>query len=124
MTSDIYKQHDAAFARVSAYVVCKGGERVATIAFKVPADGAGRLYAYVHWIGVEMVRGHAGGYGYSKTDAAVSVAARRITLAGCEKADSDYGSARKAFASALTPDDGQSWDRHLRDAGFDVWQAC
>lgn len=47
--TDIYKQHDTAFARVSGYVIAKDGERVATIAFKFPADGAGRLWAYVHW---------------------------------------------------------------------------
>lgn len=55
--TDIYDLHSKAFARVSAYVVLdKSGERVATVAFKFPADGAGRLYAYVHWIGVPMVR--------------------------------------------------------------------
>lgn len=56
----IYEQHDAAFSRVSAYVVARNGERVATIAFKFPADGAGRLWAYVHWLGLEMVRGIRG----------------------------------------------------------------
>lgn len=55
--SDIYDLHRKAFARTAAYVVVHKGERVATIALKYPQDGAGRLWAYVHWVGLEMVRG-------------------------------------------------------------------
>src|SRR4051812_8286161 len=76
--ADIYDQHKAAFANVSAFVVLKDGERVATVAIKFPRDGAGRLYAYVHWIGLEMVRGSATGYGYDKRSAAVSSAAGKL----------------------------------------------
>ena len=36
---DIYEKHQNAFANVSAHVIVKGGERVATIAFKFPKDG-------------------------------------------------------------------------------------
>src|SRR3546814_12330665 len=74
----IYDQHYKAFARVSAYVVTKDGAHVANVSIKFPADGAGRLYAYVHWIGLEMVRDHANGYGYDKRTAAVSGCAARI----------------------------------------------
>ena len=77
---DIYDQHDAAFARVSAFVICRDGERVATVALKFPADGAGRLHAYVHWLGLPMVRGFAGGYGYDKRSAAVIEATGKIPL--------------------------------------------
>ena len=70
--TDIYDQHAKAFAAVQAFVILDtSGERVATVALKFPRDGAGRLYAYVHLIGVEMVRAHAGGYGYDKRSAAV-----------------------------------------------------
>ena len=115
------EQHTKAFANVSAFVIAKNGKRVATIAFKFPRDGAGRLYAYVHWLGCPMVRGHAGGYGYSKTDAAVSVAAKKLSavmppdiadLQGCT-----------TFQAVLMPDNGYSWEHHLWNAGFDVWQA-
>ena len=44
---NIYEQHEAAFGNVSAFVIAKDGKRVATIAFKFPRDGAGRLVAYV-----------------------------------------------------------------------------
>lgn len=42
MTTDIYEQHNKAFSRVSAYVIMKGEERVATVAIKYPADGVRR----------------------------------------------------------------------------------
>jgi hypothetical protein len=109
--ADIYAQHSAAFSRVSAFVILKDGERVATVTFKFPKDGAGRLYAYVHWIGSPMVRGFAGGYGYDKRSAAARHAAEKITLA-------DPG-----FLAALLEDSGRYWDDRLRDAGFTVLQA-
>jgi hypothetical protein len=111
----IYDQHAAAFASVSAYVIMKDAYRAATIAFKYPRDGAGRLYVYVHWIGTKMVRGHANGYGYDKRSAAAWNAARRIASDGllCEQ-----------FIAAFREGDGGSgWDSALRSAGFTVLQA-
>ena len=79
----IYEQHEAAFKYTAAYVVLNTDfQRVATIAFKFPKDGAGRLYAYVHWLGCEMVRGFAGGYGYDKTSAAVESAIEKLVNHG------------------------------------------
>lgn len=131
--TDIYKQHDAAFAKVSAFVVLKDGERVATIAFKFPRDGAGRLYAYVHFIGVEMVRGMAGGYGYDKRSAAVVDGAAKIKQekedAGFSGKDwyiasrADKKEKMTAFKAALTDIGGQDWNDALRVAGYTVLQA-
>lgn len=136
---DIYEQHKAAFARVSAYVILRNGERVATIAFKFPADGAGRLYAYVHWFGTAMVRGHAGGYGYDKRTAACASAVKHFFSAALEAKgvafDSFYHGFNPphwktaerdsfaAFREALEADRGPSWDAALREAGFTVLQA-
>jgi hypothetical protein len=123
--TDVYAQHRASFPQVSAYVILKGGERVATIAFKFPRDGAGRLYAYVHWFGVHMVRGYAGGYGYDKKSAACASAARRMPAnlpEGYEDANEDDGSFT-AFKAAISQDDGHSWDARLRSLGFTVLQA-
>lgn len=122
MTS-IYDQHSAAFARVSAYVVMDGAERVATVAFKFPQDGAGRLYAYVHWIGLEMVRGHANGYGYDKKSAAAYSAAGKLSKE--QPAHwTDRDRARFAdFQRKLMQDNGYDWARNLEDAGFVVLQA-
>jgi len=140
--SNIYDLHEKAFAQVSAFVILKAGERVATIAFKFPRDGAGRLYAYVHWFGVPMVRGFAGGYGYDKRSAAVADAVRRIakhdrTAEAEECRKSGHSRAAQAaemqaiaeneklaaFKAALDADSGEYWDSRLRAAGFDVLQA-
>lgn len=122
--TDIYEHHEKAFARVSAFVIARNGERVATIAFKFPADGAGRLYAYVHWLGVPMVRGHAGGYGYDKRTAACAAAVRKIPEAPyVTNADAKERGNRDAFTRALRADRGPTWDNALREAGFAVWQA-
>ena len=122
---DIYDQHKAAFANVSAYVVAKDGERVATIAFKFSKDGAGRLYAYVHWLGIPMARGFAGGYGYDKRSAAVANAVKKLGPAQAAAAlpNARELAARAAFASALTANDSGYFDRKLELAGFTVWQA-
>jgi hypothetical protein len=117
---DIYTQHDAAFRKVEAFVIVKGGERVATIAFKHPASGEGRLYAYVHWFGIEMVRGLASGYGYDKRTAACASAANQMKG---EPATPDSHSDWEAFRSALALNGGHHWDSALRNAGFTVWQA-
>jgi hypothetical protein len=110
----VYKQHRAAFASVSAYVVLHNGERAATIAFKFPRDGAGRLYSYVHWLGSGMARGFAAGGGYDKTSAACASTARKMSPG----ADTE-----NVFIAALAKDDGNGWETNLRKAGFDVWQA-
>ena len=114
----IYDQHDAAFDAVSAYVIVRDGARIGTIAFKYPRDGAGRLYAYVHFHGAEMVRGFAAGGGYDKHSAACARAVKAIDRAA-------YGDFPHigVFIDALAKDDGCGWDHHLRMAGFAVWQA-
>lgn len=126
MPADIYDQHDAAFSRVSAYVIAKDGERVATIAFKLSADGAGRLYAYVQWLGEPMARGHADGYGYDKRSAACADAARRLTdpaVNSLRDYTADGRAMWHAFRDALAKDGGPTWDCELERAGFTVWQA-
>jgi len=118
----IYDQHQAAFANVAAYVILDKGERVATIAFKYPRDGAGRLFAYVCWFGVEMTRGYASGGGYDKHSAACSVAAARMTDPRRIPEHVDVPR-YDTFRAELRKDDGYQWDRRLRDAGFTVLQA-
>lgn len=117
--TDIYKQHAAAFSQVSAYAVVRDGQRVASISFKFPRDGAGRLYAYVHWLGTEMVRGYAGGYGYDKKSAAAANAAQKLFKTHSPvRALEPFG----LFLAHLGQDNGQHWDNALRNAGFEVWQ--
>lgn len=121
----IYAQHRTAFSRVAAYVVLHDGEHVANIAFKFPADGAGRLYAYVHWLGLEMTRGFAGGGGYDKRSAAVANAVDKTPL-GLDDATGlrvDPKYKWNDFRWATRRDDGNSWIRNLELAGFVVVQA-
>lgn len=127
---NIYDQHRAAFANVSAFVILHNGENVATIALKYPRDGAGRLYAYVHWISTPMVRGFASGCGYDKQSAACAAAARKLPelsrdayACGTPHHDDAERAAYDAFRSALSHDSGRYWYDHLRDEGFVVVQA-
>ncbi len=113
----IYEQHEKSFANVQAYVIAKDNNRVATIAFKFPKDGAGRLYAYVHWIGKEMVKGMANGYGYDKKSAACESAMESLKKQG------DLSNECMVFYSALRDIGGSNWDRALEKEGFNVWQA-
>ncbi len=126
----IYDQHEAAFKDVQAFVVLGQTDemgkpnRVATIAFKFPRDGAGRLFAYVHFFGIEMVRGFASGGGYDKKTAACSAAVSRMKdgLAVNHWQAHEIAEYDK-FRAALALDGGNSWDSALRDAGFTVMQA-
>lgn len=117
--SNIYDQHKAAFANVSAYcVVDKVGNRIASIAFKFPRDGAGRLYCYVHVYGGPMVRGFAGGYGYDKRSAAALEAIAKIKPDDYYPEDAHHVAAFKRLV-----DCGSDWERQLCDAGYTVLQA-
>lgn len=139
MTRKIYDQHNAAFQHVSAYVLMKDGERIATIAFKYPKDGAGRLWCYFHYIGAEMTRGYAGGYGYDKTSAAVCAAIDAIKpyKHGIVFNENDTENTRAYWAShesavnaqldkirAMFKDiGGKDWSDVLRDNNIQVLQA-
>lgn len=116
--TDIYDQHRAAFSNVSAYVVTdKAGSRIATIAFKFPKDGAGRLYCYFHFLGLPMVRGFAGGYGYDKRSAALQSAI-------CKAHDESPIEPKLApFTKLVKAMDGGDWENVLFKAGFNVLQS-
>lgn len=115
--SDIYDQHSAAFRNVSAYVILKDGARVATVAFKFGTS----VTAFVHWFGVEMTKGRAGGGGYDRQSAAVDAAARKIPDDVTGRAGD--AEARQAFVDASHDRDGRHWYQRLEAAGFTVLQA-
>jgi len=121
----IYEQHGAAFNRVAAYVVLHDGKHVANVAFKFPADGAGRLYAYVHWLGLEMTRGFAGVGGYDKRSAAVANAGDKTPLGldGATGLRVDPKHKWNDFRWAARRNDGNNWERNLELAGFVVVRA-
>ena len=121
----IYDQHRRAFSNMAAHVILKDGEPVATIAFKFPRDGAGRVYAYVHWTGTEMIRGFAGGYGYDKQTAALADAANKLYKRPVyEETTRNHAiKSLSGFIYALSKDSGAHWDNALHDAGFTVFGA-
>lgn len=114
--ADIYDQHQAAFNQVAAFCIFEENVLRARVAIKYPRDGAGRQYAYVHWLGSPMVRGFASGGGYDKNSACVADAARKI-----ESNTTD--ASRVAFIQAARRDSGRNWQRELEKAGFTVFQA-
>lgn len=118
---DIYDQHEAAFRNVSAFVVLDGSKRAATVALKYPRDGAGKLYAYVQWFGLAMVRGYASGYGYDKGSAAVANALDNLPKLprDLEENPNRY----LDFRDSCKGHDGYDWTRNFEKAGFRVLQA-
>lgn len=118
----IYDQHQAAFANVSAFVLLVDGERIGTVALKFPRDGAGRLTAYVHVLGLPMVRGFASGFGYDKRSAAVEDAVKRIVFDDTGRSE-DANKFAALIQRTLAPDSGDDWNRRLEKAGFTVLQA-
>lgn len=121
----VYDQHDKAFSNVSAFIVMKDGERVATVAFKFPKDGAAPLHCFLHVLGLPMVKGTAKGYGYDKKSAAFAHAAEKQAAVKLESwQTSDYSSEyaiAQSFVAAFR--DGYDWNDNLRQAGFTVLQA-
>ena len=116
---NIYDQLNSHTALVSASVILFKGIVVAKIIFKFPKDGAGRLYTYVHWFGVPMVRGSASGYGYDKKSAALA----RLPTIDPDNAQlgQDHSNEQKLFINALAScGDGWGWDYHLKQAGFTI----
>ena len=123
--TSIYDQHRKAFRAVFAYVIVRDGKRVATVAFSFKTA----VTAYVHWLGIEMRRGQAGGGGYDRESAAAMFAVSGIELVDGQYADgtphfTDGHKAQfAAFKAALMTNDGRDWARRLEDAGFQVWEA-
>lgn len=129
--SDIYDQHTAAFAHVSASVILDAeGKKVGTIAFKFPRGTSTRVYCYLHILGTEMVRGYAGGGGYDKASAAADAARRRIIPFDryqLEEAIKNSAEApRHPIAEAFSKtrlDTGSGWQRAIEELGYRTVQA-
>lgn len=120
-----YQQYRSAFRNVSAYVVLHERNMVATITFKNPTHEKGRLYAYVHWIGADMVRGFTDGMGYDKHSLACAFAIDAMFpgAAGYARLAAMPDTPFARFARALETDGECTWDAALRRAGFEVFQA-
>ena len=119
MMTTIYQHHDAAFTQVSAGVILKDGEKVGTIAFKYPRDGAGRLWCYLHLLGSTMVRGSAAGYGYDKRSAALEVAAANYEASNARAHKTgNWDSGHSKLLAALASIGGSDAETVARSAGY------
>jgi hypothetical protein len=121
MSSQVYAQHKAHTSNIGAFAILDNGEHVANITIRFPKDGASRLYAYAHWIGTEMVRGYANGYGYDKRSAALKSCAD-TRCKGWDKAGASTSECM--FWEYLRKAGGQDWADKLREAGFTVISVC
>jgi hypothetical protein len=122
--TDVYKQHDSTFRDVSAWVITKDGERVATFACKYGRGGASgvTVTAYLHVLGLPMVRHREGpGGGYDMKSAAFRRAAEKIMHTEGMQDDDPARLATICFREY--PDEGDHWDTWLRRRGYEVLQA-
>lgn len=112
--TNIYDKKNKAFSNCSGYIVMYNGEPVATVAFKW--GNTGNVRVFLHWIGLVMTEGNAGGGGYDKASAAMQQAARKTVI------DSDSPDAENArnFIRAIMSNDGNDWNTNLRKHGFIV----
>lgn len=116
--STIYDTHANAFSNVASFVILKGTDLKAKISVKYPKDGAGRLTAYVHWLGVTMVKGTASGYGYDKLSAALFASLSNFP------SDTVLEGDFKAFYNAIASGSNNgTWREQLQKAGFTAIQA-
>ena len=125
-----WQKFDNAFKSVSAYVVMNQDtmQPIAKIALKFPSDGAGRVNAYIHLIGMEVQHGYAGGYGYDKRTASIIGAVSNCNDIWAQQIKSGHvslTSVQQNFINLLLSDDAQSgWLEVINhDNGFIVIQA-
>lgn len=139
-TQKIYDQHGAAFRDVSAWVVVKDGERVATISTKTTGHNNPNgvtVTAFVHVFGGQMVKGSTGpGGGYDMQSAAILDACRKIDPASyiyspTELAEHKLARQPLEFIACQghaerirgVMDCSQDIPWQLRDMGYQVFQA-
>ena len=123
-----WQKFDNAFNLVSAYLVMDQDtmQPIAKIALKYPKDGAGRVHAYIHIIGMEVQHGYAGGYGYDKRTASIIGAASSCNDCLVEaKNYQNINGKQKQFINLLLSDKAQGgWQEVINhDNGFIVIQA-
>ena len=124
-----WQKFDNAFKQVSAFVVMdqETMQPIAKIALKFPSDGAGRVNAYIHLIGMEVQHGYAGGYGHDKRTASIIGAASNCNDIWAQQIKSGHvslTSVQQNFINLLLSDDAQGgWQEVINhDNGFIVIQ--
>jgi hypothetical protein len=121
-----WQKFDNAFKSVSAFIVLDQDtmQPLAKIALKFPSDGAGRVNAYIHIIGMEVQHGYAGGYGYDKRTASIIDCICKM-FSTIKLQDQNINSKQKQFIELLLSDKAQGgWQEVINNNnGFVVIQA-
>jgi hypothetical protein len=121
-----WQKFDNAFKSVSAFIVLDQDtkETIAKIALKHPKDGAGRLYAFIHIIGMEIQQGYAGGYGYDKQTAGIINAAENCLVYVTTNENCNVNKKQLDFITLLSSTKAQSgWKEVINEKnGFIVIQ--
>lgn len=124
-----WQKFDNAFKSISAFVVMdtETMQPIAKIALKYPNDGAGRLNAFIHIIGIEVQHGYAGGYGYDKQTASIISAICKCNEVWAQQIKSGHvnlTSAQQKFINLLLSEKAQSgWQEVINhNNGFSVIQ--
>lgn len=107
-----WQKFDNAFKQVSAFVVMDRDtmQLVAKIALKFPSDGADRVNAYIHLIGMEVQHDYASGYGYDKRTASIIDAVSHCNDIWAQQIKSGHvslTSVQQNFINLLVSDDAQ-----------------
>lgn len=110
--SNVYEKMSKAVGNMTAAVVFHKDDYVGRVVIK-------NKTAYCHLLGTKMQFGTVNGGGYDLWSAACAAAAEKAINAA-KKEDREMDSYEKDFWLALAKDGGSSWDRALRDAGFEV----
>lgn len=121
--TNIYDQHDKAFRNVSSYVLIKDNKKIASISFKYPKDGAGRVSCYLHVIGTPMVKGVVNGYGYDKASAAIMNAVTKLYINLTDKDAKKYNNVCQNLQHLLKDADSKGWDRCFYNSPYELIQA-
>ncbi len=125
---EIRNWYRRAFRGVKAYAILDRttAAHVANVTIKYPEDGAGRVYVYLHVIGLPLVRGSATGGGYDKAAAAMERAAAAVKEPPPEKIEQVYHCTadrhRRTIRAAMEDrsKEGHIWQDRLQDVGYTV----
>jgi len=125
----VYNWSARAFRGVRAWVIVEkySGKHIANVSMKYPQDGSGRLYVYLHIIGLDMVRGSAAGGGYDKGSAAMEKATEAVKAPAFELLENEryctIDRHRRTIADTMAKNGGWAWQDRIEAAGYAVFQA-
>ena len=124
----IYKTFARVTARIRSHAILKYGEPVGFVFVHYPADGAGRLKAFLHLYGLPMAYGSATGYGYDKATAAVYAAVKSMEVDDREiKEVGAEGMEARRIARLMQDtftDGGHDYARQMEDQGLTLARSC